>query len=129
MRTDHLYLGEVPAEEPCAQVGQPDYMAKSRVECRAYINQLRRINGKEPEGARLYIKSNQHDFGSYLSVECEFIMGDTKSTEYAFECERNTPAKWDAQARLELRLDEPKLPTGAHSMLSMGAVLADKANK
>ncbi len=126
MRTDHLYLGEVPADEPCAQVGEPDYMAKSRVECRAYINQLRRINGKEPEGARFYIKSNQHDFGAYLSVECEFIIDDAASTKYAFGCEEKTPARWDAEARLELRLDEPKPPSGAHSMLSVGAVLANK---
>ena len=91
---DSLYIGESPWEETCAQVGSDMYPANAQKECRRFINQIRNHYGSEPQGARLYIKSNPHDFGSYLSVECEFIWDPsemdeewTPSQEYAFAIE------------------------------------------
>ena len=109
MRHDSLYLGEVPAREPCAGVGQDDCPRRSRRECRALIGQLRRTNGPEPDGARLYVAENPHDFGTYLSVNCEFDPEDERSVAYAFRCEgEGFPQAWDAQARRELGLgDDP----------------------
>jgi hypothetical protein len=74
------------------------YPVNARKECQRFINQIRNHYGSEPQGARLYIKSNPHDFGSYLSVECEFIWNPmaefsdeeeewTPSQEYAFAIE------------------------------------------
>ena len=87
---DSLYIGEVPWNESCAQVGTDMYLVNARKECQRFVDQIRRHYGDEPVGARLYIKSNPHDFGSYLSVECEFVwdptdMGDdlTPSYDYA----------------------------------------------
>jgi len=92
---DSLYIGESPWDETCAQVGSDMYPVNARKECQRFINQIRNHYGSEPVGARLYIKSNPHDFGSYLSVECEFAWDPsgipdeewTPSQEYAFAIE------------------------------------------
>jgi len=95
---DSLYIGESPWDETCAAVGSDMYPVNARNECQRFINQIRNHYGSEPQGARLYIKSNPHDFGSYLSVECEFIWNPmaefsdeeeewTPSQEYAFAIE------------------------------------------
>ena len=93
---DSLYIGEAPWDESCAQVGTDMYPVNARKECQRFIDQIRRHYGPEPEGARLYIKSNPHDFGSYLSVECTFTWDPsldeepedgTPSQQYAFAVE------------------------------------------
>jgi len=65
---DSLSIGSSPANEDCAQVGSDDYNKRARAETRAFVHQLRRVFGTEPEGARLKVKPNQHDFGTYLEV-------------------------------------------------------------
>ncbi len=91
---DSLYIGESPWDESCAQVGSDMYRVNADKECRRFIQQIRNHYGSEPEGARLYIKSNPHDFGSYLSVECVFTWDPsdeeedwTPSQVYAFAIE------------------------------------------
>ena len=93
---DSLYIGEAPWDESCAQVGTDMYPVNARKECQRFIDQIRRHYGPEPEGARLYIKSNPHDFGSFLSVECTFTWDPsldeepedgTPSQQYAFAIE------------------------------------------
>lgn len=99
---EDLYLGENPADEDGAQVGQPDYMEKARKETRVFIGQLRRQFGNEPDGARLYVKSNPHDFGTYLSVNVSYNEKSEEATDYAFKLEGEFPEKWDDEARKEL---------------------------
>ncbi len=79
---DSLYIGESPWDETCAQVGSDMYPVNARNECQRFINQIRNHYGSEPQGARLYIKSNPHDFGSYLSVECEFVWDPSNDDDY-----------------------------------------------
>ncbi len=103
---DSLYIGESPWEETCAQVGSDMYLVNARKECQRFIDQIRRHYGDEPVGARLYTKSNPHDFGSYLSVECEFAWDPsemdeewTPSQEYAFAIEgddKGVLQNWDS---------------------------------
>jgi hypothetical protein len=69
---DFIDVGSSPPGETCAQVGSDGYHDLARKECRAYIAQLRRVFGSEPEGAGLTVKSNPHDFGTYLSVICYY---------------------------------------------------------
>jgi hypothetical protein len=83
-------------------VGRDDYTERARRECRALIQQLRRIFGPEPPGCRLYIKRNPHDFGTYLSVNCSFDPQDEASVAYAYRCEAELPSQWDQQARAQL---------------------------
>jgi hypothetical protein len=99
---DSIEIGSSPAEEPCAQVGSDNYYEMAHRECRALIRQLRRKLGQEPPGARLYIKSNPHDFGTYYEVACKFNENDEAATEYAYKCESECPQNWDEKAKEEL---------------------------
>lgn len=92
---DYLSLGPVPADENCAQVGEPDYYPKARAECRRYISLLIKRFGEEPVGARLRVKSNPHDFGDYLDVVIEYDANIREAVEYAVRAERDAPSRWD----------------------------------
>ena len=106
---DSLYIGEVPWEEPCAQVGDDLYLVHAQNECIRFIKQIRKHYGEEPEGARLFVKQNPHDFGSYLSVECEFTFDpnddgeadlDNPAQDYAFSVEGDylgVLQNWDSE--------------------------------
>ena len=103
---DSLYIGESPWDESCAQLGSDMYMPNARKECARFIQQIRNHYGAEPEGARLYIKQNPHDFGTYLSVECMFMWDPadeeaeyTVSQDYAFAIEedyKRVLQNWDS---------------------------------
>jgi hypothetical protein len=105
MVIDYLEIGAVPANEDCQQVGTPAYDAtKARAECVAYINQLRRQFGPEPEGAYLRIKSSPHDFGSYYEVVCNYDPNQEAAISYAYQCEGSATENWDEAAMAELEL-------------------------
>jgi hypothetical protein len=105
---DHLNIGPVPWGEDCAQVGSEDYDQRSRRECVAFLNQIRRVAGTEPPGAALVIKSFPHDFGSYREVCCRYSDENETATDYAFTCEGHKGLEsWDDQARQELGLPLP----------------------
>lgn len=99
---DELYLGPVPVEEDCSQVGSIGYLQRSRVECRAYINQLIREFGEPPEGSSLKIKACPHDFGTYHEVVVTFDDDIRESVEWAFNVEDKLPMTWDTEAKVEL---------------------------
>jgi hypothetical protein len=92
-RPEIIYLGPVPGEETCAQVGEPDYHVMARDQCRRYIKLIREVMGPEPEGARLVIRENPHDHGTYLGVVCEF--SSEEGERYALRCEWDGPTRWD----------------------------------
>ena len=94
MENDLVYLGPAPAEEDCVQVGDPDYARKAKAECRAYIEAIRKVLGPEPEGARLSIKGEQHDFGVYYEAVAYFNPNNQAAAEYAYRCEEKAPTTW-----------------------------------
>jgi hypothetical protein len=101
--TDYVDIGPSPCNEDCECLG-PNYNPdRSRVECRAFIGQIRRELGEEPAGARLRIKSNSHDFGIYLEVVCNYDDDNEDAANYAYRCE-DTSGDWDTIARQELGL-------------------------
>ena len=102
---DCIDLGSAPPLEDCAQVGREGYYERARRECRAYVGLLRRTLGDEPDGASLSVKSNPHDFGTYLSVVCHFDPDVAAAVDYAFGCESAGPQAWDEAACKELSLD------------------------
>ena len=95
MMQNYFCLGPSPAEEDCAQIGEPGYRTKAIGECTRYIELLRRKIGPEPEGARLDIKWFAHDFGQYCEVVCYFDTEDETAVAYAQRCEDDAPATWD----------------------------------
>jgi hypothetical protein len=100
MARDYVDIGPAPCEEECQQVGMPSYNHLfARLECEAFINQIRRTLGTEPDGARLAIKSFPHDFGSYMDVVCYYDTDNDESVTYAFMCESDCPMKWDQESR------------------------------
>ena len=100
--TEYLDIGSSPPDESCAQIGTDDYFPRARRECRAYVAQLRRVLGAEPTGAHLIVKSHPHDFGTYLSVACEFDPSNQIAVEYAYRCESQGPQEWDQEAKAQL---------------------------
>ena len=102
MARDYVCIGCTPAEETCSQVGTDDYPHQSYKECRAYVHQLRRMFGPEPEEASIAVKSFPHDFGTYREVVVWYDDRDEASTEYAYRVERESPAQWDREAEMEL---------------------------
>lgn len=110
-----LELCCTPVSENCQQVGTAGYdHQKARQECEAFRRQLRRQFGEEPEGASLVIKSNPHDFGTYLEVAVKFDSDNEEAAEYAYKLEEELPEKWDDIAKNELR---------EHGIFTMGAAM------
>jgi hypothetical protein len=103
MAREYIDIGATPANENCEQLG-PNYDAtRARLECNTFIGQIRREFGPEPGTARLSVKSNPHDFGSYLEVVCYYNDTDETGMDYAFKCESSAP-DWDAESRAALGL-------------------------
>ena len=95
--SDYLEIGPGPADEDCAQVGDPDYAQKARTECRRFIDLIRKKLGPEPAGAMLTTRWNDHDFGSYLEVVCKYDRYLDAAIDYAFRCEAEAPTRWEEQ--------------------------------
>lgn len=96
MTEDVYWLGPCPAEEDAVQVGSPDYARNAKAQCRAYIDAIRAVCGHEPEGARLTIRAQQHDFGSYYEVAVAFDGNNQVAAEYAAKCDDSAPTTWEA---------------------------------
>lgn len=98
MATQHISLGSAPADESCAQVGTEDYETLARSECKRYLKLLRdfyfEVRGSMPVGLNFRIKSNPHDFGSYLDVIVEFDENDEEAMNAALWLDNNKPAEW-----------------------------------
>jgi hypothetical protein len=94
MTVDYVTLGTTPVDEPCAQVGSPDYIRQAQAECVRFIDLLRDRFGPEPLGARLGIKRFSHDFGDYIEVVCHYDTEETAAAEYAFRLEDELPERW-----------------------------------
>lgn len=89
-----LEIGPSPPDEECVQVGTHDYVRLATAECDRFIELLRKTFGPEPEGARLSIRRNPHDFGAYYEVVCAYDDRFPASIDYAFRCEDETPRTW-----------------------------------
>lgn len=97
---DYIEIGPSPAEEPCEQanVSGSNY-ERMKAECRAFVQQLRRQLGPEPEGARLSVRFNRDGDYGYYEVACSFEPNNRAAIDYAFKCESEAPAKWDEMAK------------------------------
>ena len=96
---DYIEIGSVPSGEPCESLGPNYNPVQAKFECRLFIEQLRRTFGEEPVGARLKIKENHHDFGTYHEVACNYNENNEEACEYAFRCESEMPEFWDEYAK------------------------------
>lgn len=100
---DYIDYGPVPYGEECEQLGDRYDAQKARAECAAYVSQLYRLFGeRKPDGVTLVIKSNPHDFGTYLSVCARVNDDNEQATEFAYDIEDELPEFWDTEAIEEL---------------------------
>lgn len=91
---DYVYIGSSPCDEDCAQVGREGYHTLAKIECNAYIKQLRRVYGEEPEGVRFVIKEGE--------VQCRYNPDDEKGSEWAWKTESGCES-WDDDAKAEIK--------------------------
>ena len=108
---DKLEIGPVPCNEECESLGHNYDPLKARKESQQYIEQLRRQFGQEPDGCRLVVTSNPHDFGTYLEVACRYDETNEAACAYAFKCEAKAWQEWDAVAREALGLQPVEVST------------------
>lgn len=97
MFSEILEVGPVPCNEDCEQLG-PNYdPIKALAECRRFIEAIRATVGPEPEGARLTVNSNKHDFGTYYEVAVLYDADNADATAYAFRVDSDAPSHWPSQ--------------------------------
>ena len=93
---DCMSIGSAPCNENCVQVNpEGDYHEAMRAECRRFLELIRKKLGVEPPGARLAVKANPHDFGTYYDVVCWFDDEYEEARHYALRCERDAPTTWE----------------------------------
>lgn len=91
-----------PHDEPCVQVGAPNFETLSRIEARVFINQMHRIVGEGPGSAHLKVIQCPHDFGTYVDVAVSYNDESEDEEEWMLKCEANMPFEWDEEAKKEL---------------------------
>jgi len=92
---EYIEIGPCPCNEPAADIRDPEFARLNRDECQRFIQLIREVCGDEPEGARLGIRSNYHDFGTYREVVCYYDDDNEQAAEYAYHCEGDAPSNWD----------------------------------
>lgn len=102
---DYLNIGCNPAEEPCVNVGEDNYMSRARAECRRFAELIQKKFGPPPGTAAIIIKSFPHDFGSYLEVCISYDDDDIEGVEYAYAVEAHAPQTWSDDAPVDWRAE------------------------
>ena len=92
--------------EDVAQIGTPDYYQRAIRECNAYRRQLMREFGQPPDGSKLMVKSNPHDFGDYYTVQLAIYEDQDQGLLWGMSIENHLPAYWDAESRKELEMND-----------------------
>ena len=94
-RSEYIELGPVPANEECAQTGDPDFRKQAMKEGARYIELLKRLFPNELDSCSFQLKSFPHDFGSYFEVVVIYDPDDEESVNFAYNVERNLPETWE----------------------------------
>lgn len=102
MNAEHYDLGPVPADETPEQLGKGYNSRKARFEVQVFIRQLIRTFGEPPEGCRLRVGSNLHDFGTYYEARIIYDSQNQSHCEYVNKLDSEYPEEWDSEANKEL---------------------------
>lgn len=89
-RTDYDLLSTAPPEEKCVE-DDPD---AAKAEGRRYIELLRKVLGPEPDGSKLKVHGNPHDFGTYYTVQYLFDDEREDHIEYMHRLDNEGPLTW-----------------------------------
>ncbi len=92
---DYVELNSTPCDEECVQVSQDkNYLPEMRKECERYRELLQDIFVGYEQYGHFVIKSNPHDFGSYLEVKFAYDPTDPVAESYAWKVQDRLPSKW-----------------------------------
>jgi len=97
-----LPVGNVPYDEPEAQVGKDNYSEVIRYQIRLYRQQLtEEILTEFPDGLRVRFKttSNPHDYGTYYDTVVSFTADDPISVSQAQLCEAGM-SEWTPERKV-----------------------------
>jgi len=59
-----------------------DYMKMARLEAHAYIRQITRVLGTNPEGTTFLLANCPHDFGTYIDIKFFYDDENEKHVDY-----------------------------------------------
>lgn len=108
-----FYIGPVPCDEDCAQIGVTEGASRlNRIECAAYIEALRKVYGPEPDHAHYSIKGESHDFGRYYEVAIYFDVNNEEAIAYASRVECGLSTWSEADMTAPVQYDSNSQPVG-----------------
>lgn len=90
-----IALGQVPAGEAPASVGERGYAERAFLQCQRFIDLLRHTIGPEPAGATLRVRRSGNGFDPSLEVVVEYDDENRGARAYAIRCDREAPTRWD----------------------------------
>jgi hypothetical protein len=97
---DSLYIGSTaPYDEKCVLIGQPGFEVRANLEGQLFIDQIHAYYGKPVGAGEFCVKPNNHDMGTYYSLEYRYLQGDQKALDYGIMVENDEQrvlARWDA---------------------------------
>lgn len=101
---DKMYLGTVPCNESCEQLGPNYNSVRARLEARTYIEQIVRTCGDPPDSAQFSVVSCPHDFGNYYEVVLNFDRTNKNEVDYFYRVDESVPSVWDLESKQKLSL-------------------------
>ena len=125
-------IGGAPANEECAQLGQTiDFETVNTHEVMAYKLAMIARHGMPPEGCKLIVHTNRHDFGIYRTLALKVEDEDSEAVAAYAEAVEEGLGSW-----LEAGFTPPVTYTGKiakiersdHTELVIGALLTTRPN-
>ena len=94
--TNYDLLSTSPPDEQCVQTDGTDVNRMlAYEEGKRYIELIRKVCGKEPDGVRLKVRSNPHDLGTYYTVALFFDDEIPEHVDYMEKVDGDGPLNWD----------------------------------
>lgn len=121
---EDLYIGDSPWDEKCLQVGKASSVAL-RTESIVFKRQIERYY-PIPDGARLVVRGQSHEFGTYYSVFC--VVDPEVETQVDWACavesdELEKLSHWDEESKAEIQqaIDYNHLPSDYYEQIVWNA--------
>lgn len=125
-------LGGAPANEDCAQLGQtPDFETLNTLEVMTYKLAIIARHGMPPEGCKLVVHNNRHDFGCYRTLALRVEDEDSEAVEAYAEAVEEGLGSWieaGFTAPVDYSGSVAKVDRSDPSELVIGALLTTRPN-
>ncbi|TCM02169.1 hypothetical protein [Sphingomonas sp. PP-CC-3G-468] len=125
-------IGGAPANEECAQLGQTiDFEAANTHEVMAYKLAIIARHGMPPEGCKLIVHTNRHDFGIYRTLALKVEDEENEAVEAYAEAVNEGLGSWNEAgftAPVTYTGHVAKIERSDHTELVIGALLTTRPN-